>query len=433
MSLAYTAYSFIGSMLYTVLSPFGKLFAHVTHASLEDTGQRFGKYADTFRHHKAEGSRIWIHGASVGEMGVAESIVGALKVRLPNCSMIISAVTSHGKNQAMGAFSPNMPCVYAPLDFPQAVNGALTAMQPDALVCLETEIWPTWLISAHRRGIKTAIVNGRLSVRSIKGYLKIKALMQQTLDSIDRISMIHAADAERIVRLGAPESRVSVNGNAKYDLLLSKTDYRLRQNTLKAFNLMGNEPVFLAGSTRGNEEEIILEAYRSIAASIPGALLIIAPRHVHRIPAVEMLVRNKGFDYQLKTDLEKEGVQRSAPIVIINTIGDLPAIYSIAAVVFCGGSLVPLGGQNVMEGAVWGKPILYGPSMDDFVDAKALLENAGGGMTVKDGQDLFEKAAYYLSHPQDARMMGDKAKKAVMQHKGAAEKHAAVIAELLQP
>ena len=167
----------------------------------------------------------------------------------------------------------------------------------------------------------------------------------------------------------------------------------------RLFNLKSDQPVFVAGSTRSSEEEIILDVYKKILATFPETLLVIAPRHVERIPHLETLIKNRGFSYQLKTNLDPQNGLRTAPVVLIDTIGDLQAIYSIATVVFCGGSLVPLGGQNVIEAAVWGKPVLYGPSMEDFLDAKELLEKTGGGIPVADGQELAEKVGYYLANP----------------------------------
>jgi 3-deoxy-D-manno-octulosonic-acid transferase len=200
----------------------------------------------------------------------------------------------------------------------------------------------------------------------------------------------------------------------------------------RLYNLKGNEPVFVAGSTRNAEEKIILDLYRKIVQSFPKALLIIAPRHVERAKEIKDLVQARGVACQYRTEFNPDNVMRTAPVVVIDTIGELQATYSIASIVFCGGSLVPLGGQNILEAAVWGKPVLYGPSMEDFLDAKKLLDSTGGGIQVKDGQDLVEKTLYYLNHPQEAAHVGALAQKAVMSNRGAAGKHANVICRLLQ-
>jgi len=307
----------------------------------------------------------------------------------------------------------------------------LSTIKPDVLVCLETEIWPNWLTEAYRMGVKTAIVNGRISVRSIKGYLKIRPLIRDALKHVKAFSMIGEADAQRIRMLGGSQERIAINGNAKYDLLLDQTDAFLKSKNAKIYNLSGDEPVFVAGSTRGSEQKIILDVYEKIVKILPETLLIVAPRHVERARHIEDLVKKRGFSCQFRTDLNKKDCIRTAPVVIIDTMGDLQATYSVASIVFCGGSLERLGGQNILEAAVWGKPVLYGPSMEDFLDAKELLDKTGGGLQVKNPRELAEKAIYYLTHPDEADAMGKRAKKAVMSNKGAAGKHAAVIHRLL--
>jgi len=313
-----------------------------------------------------------------------------------------------------------------------SVRKALLTFKPDILICLETEIWPNWLLEAYRMGIKTALVNGRISVRSIKGYLKIRPLIKAALEHVGAFSMIRKEDAGRIKMMGAPAERVAINGNAKYDLLAQHVDVSKKIKIQKLFNLRNNQPVFVAGSTRSSEEEIVLDVYQKTLESFPEALLIIAPRHVERVQHIETLIKDRGFSYQLKTDLDQKNGLRTAPVVLIDTIGDLQTIYSIASVVFCGGSLVPLGGQNILEAAAWGKPVLYGPSMEDFLDAKELLEKTGGGIQVADRQELAEKVGYYLANPEAAGRTGNLAREAVMSNKGAAGKHAEVIHRLLK-
>jgi 3-deoxy-D-manno-octulosonic-acid transferase len=313
------------------------------------------------------------------------------------------------------------------------VRKALSTIRPDILVCLETEIWPNWLFEARRMGVRLALVNGRISVRSIKGYLKIRCLIREALSQVESFSMIREEDAQRLMMLGVPREKIVVNGNAKYDLLLPMADMSIKGNIEKFFNLNGNVPVFVAGSTRGTEHEIVVDVYEKILETFPETLLIIAPRHLERVRHIKDMVIRRGFSCQFKTDIDKPGGIRTASVVIMDTIGDLQSTYSIASVVFCGGSLEPLGGQNILEAAVWGKPVFYGPSMDDFLDAKALLDKTGGGIQVKDGRELAERALYYLTHPGEADTVGRLAKEAVMLNKGAAEKHADVICRLLYP
>jgi 3-deoxy-D-manno-octulosonic-acid transferase len=232
--------------------------------------------------------------------------------------------------------------------------------------------------------------------------------------------------------LGAPPRRVFINGNAKYDSLTVNPDPHVVAALRTQYGLKGEEPVFLAGSTRHDEEAIVLDAYLKVRRRLPEALLIIAPRHVERAPYIRRLVQNRGLQCHLRTELKENGGSRSAPVVILDTMGELQAAYGIASIVFCGGSLVPLGGQNILEAAVWGKPVLYGPSMDDFLDAQTLLESARGGIQVRDGIDLADKVEYYLTHPGEASAVGRRARAAVRRNIGAAAKHAAVIGRLIK-
>ncbi len=433
--MAYRAYNFFSAGLFVAFFPLFRFYFRTTGMSNQDLSQRLGLYSDELVRSISGSPRIWIHAVSVGEVSVAIAIIESLVSLMPDCAIILSTTTKPGQDFAKkklkaGKFCSKATCIYAPVDFIASVRKALSAIKPDVLVFLETEIWPNWIVEAHKMGIKTAIVNGRISVRTIKRYLKIRSLTKEVLKHIDAFSMISKADAQRIRMIGAPVKRVEINGNAKYDLLLDQADPGIKTEIKRLYNLSGDEPVFIAGSTRSSEEKIIIDVYRKIVQSVPETLLFIAPRHVKRAHQIECLVKTNGFSCRLRTDLDKKGCLRTESVIIMDTIGELQAIYSIASIVFCGGSLAPLGGQNILEPAVWGKPVFYGPSMEDFLDAKELLEKTGGGIQVKDGSELAERAIYYLTHPDQADIIGKSAKKAVISNKGSAAKHAAVIDRL---
>jgi 3-deoxy-D-manno-octulosonic-acid transferase len=431
MNFAYKAYNFINIGLFFILFPPFWFYTRLTGRFRDGLDQRFGFYPKSLVEAIYGSPRIWIHAASVGEVNGAVAIIESLKRLIPDCAIILSTTTKHGQSWARERFGKEATCVYAPLDFIVSVRKALLTIRPDILVCLETEIWPNWLLAARRMGTKVALVNGRISGKSIKGYLKIRFLIQEALDQIETFSMIREEDARRLMMLGVPKKKIEINGNAKFDLLLQQAVPSLKRKNEKIYNLKGNESVLVAGSTRGSEHEIIVNIYEKILQILPETLLIIAPRHVEKIQHIIDSVKAKGLSYQLKTEIDNPECSRTATVVIINTIGDLPSTYSIASIVFCGGSLEPLGGQNILEAAVWGKPVFYGPSMEDFLDAKALLDKTGGGIQVKDDRELADKMLYYLTHPDEAEAVGKLAKKAVMLNKGAAEKHAAVIFRLI--
>lgn len=431
MNFAYKAYNFLNIGLFFILLPPFWFYTCLTGRFSDGLSQRLGFYPKSLVDAISGSPRIWIHAASVGEVNGAVAIIESLTRLMPDCAIILSTTTKHGQSWARERFAPETTCIYAPLDFIVSVRKALLAIRPDILVCVETEIWPNWLFAARSMGAKIALVNGRISSRSIKGYLKIRFLIQEALNQIETFSMIRKEDAQRLMMLGVPKKKIEINGNAKYDLLLRQAVPSLKRKNEKLYNLNGNEPVLVAGSTRGSEHEVIVNVYEKILQTLPETLLIIAPRHVEKIQHIIDMVKAKELSYQLKTEIDKAGCSRTASVVIMNTIGDLQSTYSIASVVFCGGSLEPLGGQNILEAAVWDKPVFYGPSMEDFLDAKALLDKTGGGIQIKDDRELTERMLYYLTHPDEANAVGKLAKEAVMLNKGSADKHAAVIFRLI--
>jgi len=280
-------------------------------------------------------------------------------------------------------------------------------------------------------GIPTAIANGRISVRSIKRYRKVRALMQYTLSHIDAFSMISAGDAQRMQFLGADPERMTVGGNAKFDVSDPLADPLAGQWAKDLFSIEADTPVFVAGSTRNPEEQMILEAFNRLRRSCPSAVLILAPRHIERTEQVCQWVASHGLEYQLRTRIDPASHPRRAPVVILDTMGELSKIYGIADMVFCGGSLVPKGGQNILEPAMWGKPVLYGPSMEDFAEAKEMIQSNGGGVLVRSVDEMADVATKWAQSPHDAKSVGEAARQAILPHGGAAAKHADVIRRTL--
>ena len=375
--------------------------------------------------------KIWLHAVSVGEVKAAESIIDALEVVYQKASFLLTTTTTTGQQYARRQLGGRVTVCYAPVDLWTVVGRFLSAYRPDILICVETEIWPNWIVKAHRTGIKIVFLNGRLSSRSIRSYMRIRPLLRPVLEKVDAFSMISDADAQRIIALGAPVRRVHVNGNVKTDIGAENRNDHVVDRFQRLFMVNEQTPVFIGGSVRGAEVGLLLDVYSQLASMVPGLLFVIAPRHIEKASVIERLARERGICWQRRTELGKPGVVRTAPLVILDTIGELHNVYSIASVVFGGASLVPLGGQNVLEAAVWAKPILFGPHMDDFAETKTLLETCGGGICIKDAGALTERAAYLLSHPSEARRLGNLAKGAVLTNQGAAMRHARVVSRLL--
>lgn len=375
--------------------------------------------------------RLWVHAVSLGEIRVAEAIVSSLRKLLPHGSILVSTTTDHGFDQAQEAFGPETPVVYAPIDTVFSVRKALKRVRPQALVFLETEIWPAWIAEAHTQGIRTALVNGRISVRSFEGYRRLRFFFRHVLARIDAFSMIMEDDAYRIRSMGAKKGRVRINGNAKYDGLAQQVNDRAEPEMRRVLNLGEDEAVFVCGSTRGGEEPQILDAFERIRKAFPNTILVMAPRHIERAADVAREVERRGLGCQLRTRLGENGEERTAPVVILDTFGELFNLYSVATLVFCGASLVPLGGQNPLEPAAWGKPVLYGPSMEDFLDAKAFLEKEDADGLIHGPDMLAERTMQLLGDPAKRRDQGERARRAVLGNRDAAERHARVIVDLL--
>ena len=431
MNILYGAYTFLTSSLFLSSLPPFWIYTRLRGRHGENLKERLGYIPPKLVQTLSGSPRIWIHAVSLGEIRVADSIVKALRRILPACSIIVSTVTEHGRELATETFGDNIPVVYAPVDFIGSVRKALFCVHPDILVFLETELWPAWITEAHRMAIKTAIINGRISMKSISGYLKLRPFFRKVLRNVDAFSMISDQDSARIKSMGADPKKIEVHGNAKYDRLVSLADPAMPTQMQKLLNLKAGSPVFVAGSTRGGEETMVLNAYEKIIKEFPDSVLIIAPRHIERTSEIQSLLERRGFRYQLLTELHDDGAKRTEQVVIINTFGELFKLYSIGTVVFCGASLVPLGGQNPLEAAVWGKVVFYGPSMEDFLDAKAILEEVGAGIPISNPEMLAKKALWLFRHPETLKSYGVLAREAVIQNQKAADKHASVIAGLV--
>jgi 3-deoxy-D-manno-octulosonic-acid transferase len=431
MSFMYEAYVALTSGLFVSCLPPFWIYTRLSGRYKRGFGERLGFVPCTLTQRLSGSPRIWIHAVSLGEVKAAAPLVKALKKIIPGCSVMISTTTEHGHDLAMETFGEDAAVVYAPVDFVGSVRKALSRVRPDVLVFLETEIWPAWIAEARRMGIKTALINGRISARSIGRYLKFRPFFREVLRSVDVFSMILEEDAARIRAMGADPSKIEINGNAKYDLLASFADPAMETKIRQRLNLDASHRVFVAGSTRSGEEAMVLDAYEKILKEFPDIILIIAPRHIERTPLIASMVTGRGFRYQLWSELNKGKITRTEPVVIINTYGELFKVYSVGTVVFSGGSLVPLGGQNPLEAAAWGRPVFYGPSMEDFLDAKEMLEEAGAGVAVSGPEMLAEKAIWFLNHPDVLKNCGEQARETVMRNHGAPEKHARVIRRLV--
>jgi len=369
---------------------------------------------------------IWAHAASVGEVIAIGNLIKALKKECPNDNYVISTLTSTGQATARRIVPDARAFIYFPLDFSCVVGRVLDTIKPKLLIITETELWPNFIREAKKRMIPIIVANGRISTNSFGRYKKVKFLMKRVLENIDVFLMQSHVDASRIIALGANPATVTVTGNLKFDvgedILLDSVDANLQSNKL----------IFVAGSTHRGEEVIILDVYGEIRKSYPHMVLILAPRHMQRIGEVERLLSSRNFKFTRRSELPSPFKGNSLnQIILLDTVGELTHFYALAKVVFVGGSLIPVGGHNILEPASLGKGVLFGPYMDNFEEIAQSFVLRGAGRVVSNRKELLDSILELLSNPEELERMGKTALEIVKANKGSAEKSAKLAKNLL--
>jgi 3-deoxy-D-manno-octulosonic-acid transferase len=375
--------------------------------------------------------RIWVHAVSVGEVTAAAPIMAALRADFPGACLIMSTGTETGHEMARRLVPEATAIIYYPLDLPPVVRKMICLVHPDIFVLTETELWPNFLRACRDRGINVVMVNGRLSPRSFKKYYRTRFFWKEILKNIDEMGVISEIDAERARSIGMAPEKIHVLGNAKYDGLAATVSPLLREETARRLNMAVGERVLVAGSTHEGEETIVLEVFKKLLAVYPDFKLILVPRHIERAGEVMHLVRQSGFDGLALTEVREGRTGQDEKVLVVDRIGELFKVYSLATIVYCGGSLVPRGGQNILEPAAWGKVVFYGPSMEDFRDEKIMLEAVGAGIPVKDGPELADKMLALLQTPETLARKGQAAGQIVAANRGASQRYAVLIKKVL--
>jgi len=374
--------------------------------------------------------RVWIHAVSVGEVTAAAPIVASLKKKRPDLEIIFSTSTETGQDMAKKFIKGAAVFIYFPLDIPVVVNKVIEMTSPDVFVLVETELWPNFLNSCKKHGIKILMVNGRISPRSYRRYRLTGFLWKRVLKNVDGAGMISPVDARRLNDIGMDSTKIKVLGNAKYDGLASMVSAELREEIYRRCNALADEKFLVAGSTHPGEDEIIIRVYKKLVERYPDFKMILVPRHIERTRDVVELLKQAGFDDVIKlSDMNSGRKRNEEQIIVVDVIGELFKIYSLASVVYCGGSLVPKGGQNILEAAAWGKVIFYGPFMEDFSQEKTLMEEAGCGITVRSEEELLKGIIQILDNPEEMKTRGEKGKAVVLANIGASAGYADLISE----
>lgn len=422
-------YQLLGWLFFAVSFLPYLLYSCVAGRTLQGLGQRLGFMPDIDAD-PDRAVRIWLHASSVGEVQAAKSLLKELKKIVPAAEYILSVMTDQGYAVARQQLAPEVRVFFAPLDLCGIVGRVLRVMRPSIYICLETELWPNIIRQAHRMGVKLILLNGRMSERSYRRYRRIPQFMADLLRRFALVSAIDRVDAERYRSLGLEPGRIVINGNAKYDHARENCTAGTEAGYRSLLGLTG-QPLLVTGSTHSGEEEQLLAVIRDLKASAEGRGLIwvVAPRHLNRVAEVENLFKRRGIGFDRFSVVKRHG--RRTDVVLVDVMGELAGLYSVATVVFCGGSLVKRGGHNVMEAAACGKPVFYGPNMKDFADAASLLESAQAGFPVKDAQELTGKILSLLRRRDEYAAVCRRAQEAALAQQGAARRQARLVRDVL--
>ncbi|HEY7171601.1 MAG TPA: 3-deoxy-D-manno-octulosonic acid transferase [Vicinamibacterales bacterium] len=427
----YLAYSLLTLAVFIVVSPYF-LYQAIFHGKyVGSLRQRLGYLPITFNVDGEES--IWIHAVSVGEALTARALVEDLRLRYPRLRLYLSTTTIAGQQVAKRNLQHLDGVFYFPFDWAFIVRRTLGIVNPRVFVMMETEIWPNLLRLCRARGVRTLVINGRISSRSYPRYRLIRPFFKRVLADVDRFCMQSEESARRLIDLGADPPRVSVTGSLKFDSLQIPTPTahgKPRERVLRYFRVSATRNVIVAGSTMRSEEAAILGAFARIKSSSPGALLILAPRQPERFSEVEKLAKDAGFVVARRSNLAIDTDPR-ADVVVLDTFGELAQVYQLATVVFVGGSLADHGGHNILEPAVFGKPIVFGPHMHNFKEIAATFLANGAAVQVHSARELEEAVQALVSDPVRRAGLGAAARALVEANRGAKDKTLAVVAELL--
>jgi 3-deoxy-D-manno-octulosonic-acid transferase len=373
------------------------------------------------------GPSIWVHAVSVGEVQAALPLVNALLGKFPDRPLVVTTGTATGRARARAAFGSRVEVRYVPIDLPGAVRRFFQRVNPSLAVILETEIWPNLYHRCGRLGVPLVLASARISPRSVKGYRRLVGLFRQALSHGIFIAAQSVQDAQRFCSIGASAERTHVVGNIKFDFTLPP-NIESQGATLRRMLGM-DRPVWVAGSTHAKEEDAVIAAHRLVRTRYAQALLVLVPRHPPRFAEVAASLRDQGVNFVSRSS--GAAANGSTEVYLVDRLGELLAFYAAADVAFVGGSLVPIGGHNLLEPAALGLPVLAGPNNFNSADVARLLVECGAVRIVDDATSLADAVGELLANPSARTAMGANGRKAIEDNRGAVGRLMAFLAPLL--
>ena len=378
---------------------------------------------------------LWFHAVSVGEVLLLQPLVRAIARRRPHWQIVISTTTETGLALARRTF-PDLVTFYAPLDFSWSTRQAMARVRPTVFVLVELEIWPNWIRAAKRSGARVAIINARLSSRSYRGYRLLRTALRSTMHRLDAVAAQNTEYAERFVNLGVPADRVGVTGSVKFDGLESERNNVKTRGLRKLLGLSSTDLIFVAGSTMEGEEAAALAAYKAARHQHPGLRLIVVPRHAERFEDVAQWLERQGESVLRRSRLTGSAERRAdgrPSVILIDTIGELAAVWGLADVAFVGGSLrAGRGGQNMMEPAAYGASVMFGPHTANFRDTVNQLLQRQAARRVADAGELTRGLLEDLNDPETAATRGAAGRQFVLTQNGAVGRTLAELDRLVE-
>ncbi|MDY0211518.1 MAG: 3-deoxy-D-manno-octulosonic acid transferase [Desulfuromonadaceae bacterium] len=372
---------------------------------------------------------IWLHAVSVGETRAAVPLIKKLRLAYPDAVLLLSNVTETGREIAEAIPEIDV-CIYFPIDFSAAVKRVVKKVNPALVLIVETEIWPQFVRMCHKYAIPVVLVNGRISDRSFPRYSLVGSLLKPVLAHITFFCMQSELDAHRIAFLGASPEKISVSGNIKFDQSGVSTE-ELDQTRLRAqFGIAPEARVWVAGSTHQGEDEIVMRVYQQLLQSFPDLILILVPRHPHRCRQVSELLSKAGVTWYLRSDNVFPPLTGGS-VLLVDTLGEMLNFYTVADIVFVGGSLVPVGGHNILEASMVEKPVMFGPWMQNFKDIAKFISAAQGFGEVRDAEGLQQLLTKLLHDKDLRRSAGVRGATILQQHAGATRKTLGVVRQVL--